>query len=296
MIQLQGTCIRISRPVSSVCAALVFASCLALAANVRSEMVSYEATSLPELDVIAPWIRSGSFGLDRWLENGAFFQRPEQGNWPWPHGEEDYYRRCISEIAGSESWYLEWRVQTDGPREFIPVTAPCALAAYDLLGSWYRFVIAGDQVEFIRDLSLPILYFDIAPNVDHAYRLEIEGTREYRLLIDGRLVDAGTPEGPYPTISSEMVWGAAYYQDEWITEWSYIRYGGPIPDAGTGDFDVDGTITLRDWYFFLDYTSGPEEPHAVGWACGDMEPADAADGDIDLADFAAFQNAFTGSD
>ncbi|MGB2987638.1 MAG: hypothetical protein WBE26_17370, partial [Phycisphaerae bacterium] len=65
-----------------------------------------------------------------------------------------------------------------------------------------------------------------------------------------------------------------------------------VPDArASGDFDDDGYVGLTDyWYYEICLSiSGPG--HAVGYQeCIDTFDADA-DGDVDLADFAAFQRA-----
>lgn len=268
----------------------------ASAGSALAEVVSYEGTAFPEDEELAPWSREGSQSEIRWVEDGWFVQRPGQGPWPWPHGDEDFYRRGISEFHGVSSWYLEWRVQTDGPSDIIGAVAPCVIAAGDFEGNLYHFTIAADAFRFIGDWGSTNLFFDLHPGEFYTFRLEIHGSAAFQIFVDNELLASGVPDEPYPTQSARITWGARYYRGDHTTRWDYIRYGGPIPDAGTGDFDADGMITLRDWYFFLDYTSGPDKPHAVGWACGDMEPAEAGDGDIDLADFAAFQNAFTGSD
>jgi hypothetical protein len=59
----------------------------------------------------------------------------------------------------------------------------------------------------------------------------------------------------------------------------------------TGDADGDGDVDLADFAAFADYLLGPSaEPPLAGWQFFDVD----TDGDVDLRDLAAWQNAFTG--
>ncbi|MCP4592364.1 MAG: hypothetical protein GY842_16650, partial [bacterium] len=83
---------------------------------------------------------------------------------------------------------------------------------------------------------------------------------------------------------------------------SYDCNTNGVPDEcdsiAPGDFDGDGFVTLADYMWFADCTAGPNTPPAVPMpACApayltafDMDN----DNDVDLADFAAFQEAFSG--
>ena len=158
------------------------------------------------------------------------------------------------------------------------------------MGIHYHFTIADDQVRFLRDPSVPIVWVDIEAGVPHTYRLELYGLELYVWCIDGEVVDSGVPEGPYPTSDSFIVFGAKAAGRPTTTRWDYIRYG-TIPDDGSGDFDSDGDRDLRDFYFFEECLrnggSGTDAAPSCTWA--DMD----ADGDADLLDFAEFQAAFT---
>ena len=82
---------------------------------------------------------------------------------------------------------------------------------------------------------------------------------------------------------------------ESTTVWDYMRRGD-IPLAGSGDFDRDGLLTLNDFYFFQEcltnirpgINGGPGEDAGPGCRFADFD----ADGDVDLADYGAFQSAF----
>jgi len=58
-----------------------------------------------------------------------------------------------------------------------------------------------------------------------------------------------------------------------------------------GDFNLDGIINLEDFAGFVDHLSGPGAPIGPSTTVFDLE----TDGDIDLGDFAAFQNMFAES-
>jgi hypothetical protein len=80
--------------------------------------------------------------------------------------------------------------------------------------------------------------------------------------------------------------------------WEHVRYGVIPPDAA-GDFDSSNSIGLFDFYFFqecltnlrIGINGGPGNDAGPGCRWANM---DGADSDVDLADFAAFQNAFDG--
>jgi hypothetical protein len=40
--------------------------------------------------------------------------------------EQDFCRRSLSEFAGTEEFFFEWRMETDGPRDGFPNVSPAA--------------------------------------------------------------------------------------------------------------------------------------------------------------------------
>ena len=270
--------------------------CLALVAPSLAGIVSYEGDSFPE-DV--GWQRSDRPYLpDRWIEDGWFVQYAEiVGPGPPEVPEDDYYRRYIADFAGASTFFVEWRMETDGPREGIPAVAPACLTASGRMGIYYHFTIAEDQVLFRRDPYVPSVWVDIEPEVAHTYRLEMYGEESYLWYIDGQLVDSGIPEGPYPTSDSVIVFGACAAGRTITAEWDYIRFGLP-PADGSGDYDSNEDVDGRDFYFFHECLTnarpgihgGPGNDAGPGCRFADFD----GDADVDLDDIGAYQRTFTG--
>ncbi len=72
------------------------------------------------------------------------------------------------------------------------------------------------------------------------------------------------------------------------------NYAKAIPDDASGDYDSDGVLKLFDLYFFDDCLT-KDGPGIFGGPGNDAGPgcrfADF-DADVDLLDFARFQNSF----
>jgi hypothetical protein len=275
-----------------------------LAVIAPGQVSSYEGDSFPEDD---GWQRAVYCTPVRSLDGGELVVDVELGCDGPPGGDRDTYTRSIGEFAGTGSFFFEWRVITNGDRSEIIGVAPCSFVTADLYGVSYHFTIARDQVRLIRDNFLPIIFVDLQWDVLHTYRLELRAGKEYRWFIDGEVVDVGTPEGAYPTETAVVQWRTKAWYLPNTTWWSYIRYGH-LPADASGDFNSDLAVTLVDWYFVSDCLTkdgpgifgGPIMDNAgpgAGPGCRfvDMEGnAGEPDGDVDLADFAAFQNLFTG--
>jgi hypothetical protein len=192
---------------------------------------------------------------DRWLDNGWLVQEAEVDPDPPHEGERDSYRRELEDQAGVSSWCLSWRMITDGPEAFWDV-APASIVAGGQSGVKYHFTIAKDQVRFLRDPYIPLVFADIDPAIPHTYRLELRGSGSYRFSIDGSEIDAGVPEGPYPTDDSFIVFGATASIEASTTRWDYIEFGPleptPIPTVSEWGFTImtllvlsAGTIVFR---------------------------------------------------
>jgi len=59
-----------------------------------------------------------------------------------------------------------------------------------------------------------------------------------------------------------------------------------------GDLDYDRDVDFDDFAFFAGCLNGPDVPYSVGCSAADLD--EVADCDVDLADFARFQEAFPG--
>jgi len=232
---------------------------------------------------------------DTWNGDGWYFQRLSlDACLPGPGGGTDAYRRSLMEFDGAVRFFLEFRAQTDGNRSEIPFGAPMGLVLANDGNTIYHLTVASGLVQFLRDVNLPILLVQVEPNVPHTYRIELYSDL-YAFYIDGHLIDDGPPEGPFPAHNPRVVWAGRSWYLPCENAWDYIRYG-VIPVDGSGDFDSDGVVTLADFYFFHECLSnvrpgingGPDNDAGPGCRFADFD----ADSDVDLLDFAAFQNAF----
>ncbi len=251
---------------------------------VFADVFSYEANSFPDeagWDIIQIWCDP-----EQWVEDGWFFQHVElcPGD-PPPGGQKGSYRRSLAEYIGTEQWFVEWVVETDTDRSEIPWGGGPRLSAWSNGAVNYAFSMAGDQAKLNRDNTLPIIYVDIEPGVPHTYRLELYGDQAYVWYIDSEIVDAGVPEGAFPSFNPHMNFRnkAAWLPN--TCKWDYIRYG-VIPQPASGDFDSDGDADSDDLYFFQDCLLGPD---ADGPGClwADMN----GDRQVDGADIPLFVDA-----
>jgi hypothetical protein len=265
---------------------------LAPAPYASGDVYAYECDSLP---TSAGWeLLQAYCDPQEWVEDGYLFQRVEfcEGSNP-PAGQQFDYGRSLDEFLGTEQFFIEWKLETDGDRSEIPWTAPTALSAWSIGPSRYLFVIAADQVKLNRDNRLPIIFIDIEPGVFHTFRLEIYGTDLYVWYIDGEVVDSGLPESEYPSHIPRLNIRAKSKFVDSTAIWDYIRYG-EIPVEGSGDFDSEGDVDLRDFYFFDECLTngGPGVDAGPGCLWADMD----MDNDVDFHDLGLFQLAFTGSE
>ena len=214
---------------------------------------------------------------------------------PGPQGGHDSYRRSLEPFNGVGRFFLEFRVWTDGNKSEIPWGAPTVVAMGNFFGVVYHVTVARDLVQFLRDVDLPIWFIEIEPGVPHTYRIELHPDR-YAFYIDAYLIDEGLAEGPFPAYDSLIDWQGNSWYLPCHNAWDYIRYG-VLPVEASGDFDSNGDVDRRDFYFFhecltnvrLGINGGPGENAGPGCGFADFD----SDSDVDLHDLAAFQTAFT---
>ena len=264
---------------------------LVLAVQAFGDVYSYECDSLPTdagWTLLQAWCEP-----DEWIQDGRLHQRLEfcPGFDP-PEGQQFDYTKSLTEFIGAEEFFVEWRIETNGIRSELPFTAPAVLVSHNGGGVSYHFTISADQVRFIRDYpAFPILWPEIEGGIAHTYRLEQYGENLYVVYIDGAVIDFGTPEGPHPAYQPGVNIGTRAQFVESTTIWDYIRWGD-IPADGSGDFDSDDDRNLFDFYFVHECLGDgpPGDDAGPGCRFADMD----SDTDVDLHDFARFQNAFTG--
>ncbi len=260
---------------------------LVLACTLYADLVVYEGEVFPEE---LEWERVGTFDADRALVDGWLVIDVDLGVWaPPPGGEQDLYKRDIPEFA-AQSFFVEWRVKTDAPREEISGVGGSSLVIAGGVATNYHTTIASDQARFIVDGE--VWWVDIEPHVPHVFRVEFLGDEWFSWSIDGVELVAGDPEADIFSGAPLIQWGSKMWNTPSINEWDYVRYG-TIPEPGSGDFDADGDVDLDDFHFFQDCVAPLDDeggPGCVSLEVGDFDK----DGDIDFHDFGALQVAFTG--
>ncbi len=258
-----------------------------------AQVITYEANSFPEE---VGWERRppGAPHGDRWLEDGWLIQ--------WlSEPAQDYYRYDIggvTQLVGR--FFVEWRAITENPSWLIDEwQVPAVVSAAGQGASLYHTVMTESAAVLLRDVIIPRVIAPISIDLPHVYRVEVFPD-EYIWYVDGIVADSGIPEGRYPDPNAFVIWGASLTSDgapAATTAWDFVRLGR-IPDDASGDYDSDGTVMLSDHYFVVDCLTkdgpgifgGPGKSAGPGCRFADFD----ADADVDLLDFAAFQNLFNG--
>ncbi len=253
-----------------------------------ADVFSYECDSLP---VDAGWSLLQVYcDPIEWVADGWLHQHTEicPGT-EW--GQQFDYGRDLAEFQGAPHFFIEWRMYSDGLATGLDFGSPAVLAAGGIGPALYHFVLARDQIRFVRDnpISL-VIYPEILPGVPHIYRLEIQGGSWYTFYVDREVISEGVPAGPYPFPGHDPAINirAKTYDVANTVWWDYIRYGD-IPADGSGDYDTSGTVDAADFYFFAEYFSGPGVDAGPGARWADFD----ADTDVDCADWMAFQAVWT---
>jgi hypothetical protein len=225
---------------------------LALSGVANAGLVAYEGDDFPES---SGWTRLGTFDAERALDAGIFTQHVELGVWaPGPIGETDVYRRSLEAFVGVDAFFIEWRVETDAPGSILDLSGtPVAASAFGNSAN-YHITITNNRVLLNRSNLLPLVYANITPGMAHTYRLELIGDVSYSLIIDGHIIDSGTPEGRFTNPESFLLWGAQRHSFDTTTQWDYIRYG-VIPEPATALLLLIGSVlalrrrrkTLSKW-------------------------------------------------
>jgi hypothetical protein len=285
--------------------------CLVLSATLRqapAQVVSWEGTALPEHQ---EWERSTFYIPERWIDGTWFYQELTAGECaPPPGGDRDSYRRSVEAFSGASKFFLEFRLQADGDRSEIQGGAPALLVMANDIGIVYHLTIADDLVKFFRAADLPVLLIEVGPGLPHTFRLDLTPGL-YTFYIDGYVIDEGPPDGALLGYNPRSSWHGQSWYLPCHNAWDYIRYG-VLPQEASGDYDSNGVVGEFDYYLFQDCLTkdgpgifgGPENDAGPACRFADFSTEGAApdgeddgpDGDVDLLDFAEFQNLFCSAD
>jgi hypothetical protein len=264
----------------------------------HGDVFSWECNSLPTDD---DWILLTEFCEPvTFIADGQYIQDLDDDACPAaPEGAGEGYRRYIPEYVGQPTFFVEWRIEADGPNSEIPGGGPSALAVANSFGVRYTFHVARGLARLNRDNLLPEVFIPFEPGVPHTHRLELINViaPTYAWYIDGVLVEAGIGEGFFPADNARVTWSARSWQFPAVNTWDYIRYGDIAIDE-SGDFDSDGDVDLRDHFYLSECIAadfrgnGPNIPADPGCEWADTD----GDGDVDWADYGGFQLAYSGGD
>ncbi|MEK6674877.1 MAG: hypothetical protein AABZ47_04385 [Planctomycetota bacterium] len=252
-----------------------------------AQIVNYEGDVFPEN---AGWERIVFTEIDRSFDAGWFVHFVDFAN------ETDHYQRRIADFAGVPRFFVEWRVESDAPKSILDFSGtPCVVSVWGMTSAIYHTTITDSRVQFFRDTSIPLVFVDIEHDVAHTYRLELIGDESFTWYIDRTVVYAGIPLGPFPTESSVVLFATRRQMFDSTTRWDYVRYG-VIPQDASGDFDTNEAVELFDFYYFhecltndrIGIHGGPDQTSGPGCQFTDFD----GDSDVDLCDFAEFQNRF----
>jgi hypothetical protein len=243
---------------------------LAVPSTLYAQLTAFEGNTMPEA-ADPPWNRLGTLDAERFGSDGIFCHILRLGAWaPPPFGEDDVYQRSLEELAGSASFFVEWRVRSTAPASELE-GVPTVLAATGRNGVNYHVTVTSSSARLWRDNLLPFVVVDISDDSAHRFRLESREDQAFLWYIDGQLIATGEPEGAFPTETSRVTWGSRYYLSENLACWDYIRYGTLRP-ALPGDANGDGRVDNFDIDAFVLALS---DPVAYWAACPDCNRANA---------------------
>jgi len=214
-----------------------------LTAAVSAQIVTYDGSDLPE---DAGWsYEPRLLPPQRWLHDGWFYSHcsvvfPENCE-----GQDHFYKASLADYAGAPRLFAEWRVITDGPQSEMVDVAPSSFVLSGQRGITYHYVIARDQVLWRGGTNYDYLFVDMEPGVPHVFRVDLYCEWWYEWTLDGRVIDAGRPEGAYPTEDSVISWGARAACFASTTAYDYIQYGVPKEPRIDCDAIDDFTASCR---------------------------------------------------
>ncbi len=206
---------------------------LILASAATAQVEEYDGTSFPEQ---LGWERAGEMNVERWLAEGWFYQRAHS----LERHEDDFYRKSLAPFSGAPSFFAEWIVETDGPREEIVEVAPASFVLSGRSDIRFHTTIAKDRARLIWDVHYPSTFVDFEPG-PHVFRVDVYGPFWFEWSVDGVVHQTGTFGRTYPTDDSFIIWGDRSGGEPNTTRWDRITYGIPEPSG----VDCDAVERLK---------------------------------------------------
>ncbi len=214
-------------------ARIVAIATLILAATGAAQVETYDGTSFPEE---LGWERRGEMNVERWLADGWFYQEAHS----FERYESDFYRKPLAPFSGAESFFAEWIIETNGPREEIVEVSPAVLSLAGRNDVLFHTTIAKDRARLIWDVHYPDTFVDFEPG-PHVFRVDVYGSYWFEWSIDGVVHQTGTFGRTYPTDDSFVIWGNSSGGEPNTTRWDQITYGIPAPSG----IDCDAVQRLK---------------------------------------------------
>ena len=265
---------------------------LAVAISARGDVFSSEFRALPTeegWELVAP-----ACGVSAAIENGHYVQRLDPQGCPAPpDGAQETYARSTGSFHGAAGQFVEFRVWTSGDGSGVCNQGPIQVKLSLFGGAYWWIDVTSNSAAFRFATVYPSLPFFFPPGAAHTVRLELEWPLDlaqpiFRFFVDDVFLLNGSVGSSWNDFTL-LEWSGTSCQTPIENRWGYIRYGD-IPIDGSGDFDSDGLIDQRDYFFFHDCFArrGPGQGDGPGCRFADMD----GDTDVDLRDFADFQVRF----
>lgn len=265
---------------------------LAVTMSARGEVFSSEFRAPPTEE---GWeLAVAACGVSAAIENGHYVQLLDPQGCPVPpDGAQETYARSTGFLNGAAGQFVEFRLRTSGDGSGVCNQGPIQVKLSSFGQTFWWIVVTSDSAAFRFTSPIPSTPFVFPPGDAHTVRVELELPQDvaqpiFRFFVDDVIRWEGSVWSSW-TDFTLLEWSGTSCFAPIENRWDYIRYGD-IPAAGSGDFDSDGFVDHRDYYFFHDcfVRRGPGQDDGPGCRFADTN----GDTAVDLRDFADFQILF----